>query len=86
MGVQAYEKGVRGGRRGELKKRIDSVVVAETLDRTQAEDKVTSLKFIAKGDLLHGLSAIALKNVFTENWVDYCQEIPTGSRRRTMCE
>ena len=33
------------------------------LDHTQAEDKITSLKIIAKGDLLHGVSAISVKSI-----------------------
>ena len=53
--------------RCEPKKLHDSVVVAETLDHTQAQDTVTSPEFIAKGDFLHGVSAIRvisfLKNV-----------------------
>ena len=40
---------------GEPKKRKHSVVVAKTLDYTHSEDKITSPKFIAKGDLLHGV-------------------------------
>ena len=51
--VQAYGKG-----KGEPKKRTNSVVVAKTLDHTQADDQVTTIKFIAKGDFLHGVSAI----------------------------
>ena len=42
----------------EPKKRNHSVVVAKTLDHTQAEETITSPKPIAKGDLLHGVSAI----------------------------
>ena len=53
---------------GEPKKRLNSVVVARTLDYTQAEDKITSLKFMAKGDLLHRRSAIAANSCFTEKW------------------
>ena len=45
------------------KKQNNSVVVSRTLDHTQAEDKLTSLKFSAKGDLLHGVSAIPLKSI-----------------------
>ena len=37
------------------KKRNNSVVVAKTLYCSEAEDKITSLQFIAKGDLLHGV-------------------------------
>ena len=53
------------------------MVVAKTLDLTQAEDEVTSLKFMAKGDLLHGMSAIPVKSSFTEIEV---------SIRRKVCE
>ena len=42
----------------EPQKRKNSVVVAKTLGRTQAEDKITSLKFIEKGDFLHGVTGI----------------------------
>ena len=38
---------------GEPKERMNSVVGTNTLDLIQAEDKITSLIFIAKGDLLH---------------------------------
>ena len=53
---------------GEPKRRLISVVVARTLDYTRAEDKITSLKFMAKGDLLHRGSAIAANSCFTEKW------------------
>ena len=49
---------------GEPKKRNNSVVVAETLDHTQAEEKVTSLTFRAKGDFLHAVSATPVKSFF----------------------
>ena len=39
------------------------MVVAKTLDLTQVEDKITSLKIIAKGNLLHGVSAIPVKSI-----------------------
>ena len=47
----------------EPKTRTNSVVVAVALDDTQAEDKITSLKFIAKGDRLHGVSAIPVNSI-----------------------
>ena len=40
---------------GEPKKPKNSVAVACTLDHTQQEDKLTLLKFMAKGALLHGM-------------------------------
>ena len=43
------------------KKRTDSVVVATTSDHTQAMEEVTLPKSRAKGDLLHGVSAIPVK-------------------------
>ena len=47
----------------EPKKRHDSVVVAKTSDHTHVQE-VTSLKFKAQGDLLHGVSAVPVKYVF----------------------
>ena len=47
---------------GEVKKRNNSVVVAKTLDLSQEEKKITSLNFMAKEDLLHGMSAIPEKS------------------------
>ena len=61
----------------EPKRRNNSVVVATTLDQTQAKDKNTPLKCIAKGDLQHGVSAT--------KWKDDCQEVPSGWRRKTIC-
>ena len=45
---------------GEPKKRNHSVTVTNTLDTTQ-EEEITSLKFKAKKDLLHVVSAIPMK-------------------------
>ena len=45
----------------EPKRRQSSVVVAKTLDHTQARSEVSSLNFIAKGDFLHGVSGISVK-------------------------
>ena len=42
----------------EPQKRKNSVVVAKTLGRTQAEEKITSLKLNEKGDFLHGVTGI----------------------------
>ena len=66
------------------KKRKHSVVVAKTLDYTPAEEKLTVLKFIAKPyarDVSHPSDIN-----FTENWREYCQEVPTVLRHRTICE
>ena len=52
----------------EPKKRTNSVVVVKTLDHTQAEDEITSLPFTAKGDLLHGVSAIPVKSILQNLW------------------
>ena len=41
------------------------VVVAQNLTTPKAEDRITSLLFVAKGDFLHGLSAIPAKSIFT---------------------
>ena len=46
---------------GEPKKRNHSVTVTNTLDTTQEEEEITSLKFKAKKDLLHVVSAIPMK-------------------------
>ena len=56
--------------RSEPRKRNNSVVVAKTVACTKAEDKVTSLNFIAKGDFLHGVSAIPVKSILQNVW-DY---------------
>ena len=61
----------------EPKKRKSSVVVAKPLVCTPAKDKITSLKFIAKGDLLHGVSASPVKSG---------KEVPTVSYRSKICE
>ena len=61
----------------EPKKRHNSVVVAKTLDHTQAEEKITSRNLTAKGDLLHW------EINFAKNCEEDCQEVPIGSRRRT---
>ena len=53
----------KGG--SEPKKRTNSMLVADTLDCTQAEDKITSLTFIGKGALQHGLSPLpVMSNCF----------------------
>ena len=44
-------------------KRKNSLVVAETLDHTKAEEEIPSLKVIAKGNVLHGISAIPVKSI-----------------------
>ena len=69
----------------EVKTRSNSVVVANTLDYTQAEDNITSVKFNAKGDLPHQVSAISVKPCFfLKVWEEDGEEVPTGSRRRTI--
>ena len=52
---------------GEPKKRDNFMVVAKTLDYTQA-GKVTSLEFRAKGDLLHGVSAVPVRSSVKTKW------------------
>ena len=71
---------------GKPKKRYNSVVVDKTLDLTQAEDEFISLRFMAKGNLQYGVSAIPVKTNHQEHWEYYCQEVPTGSRRSTICD
>ena len=61
-----------GGRRGEPKKRNNSVVVAKTWDYTQAQDKITSLEIIAKGDLLHSVS-YPVTSICRDNGEEYGQ-------------
>ena len=46
---------------GEPQKRNHSVTVTNTLDTTQEEEEITSLKFKAKKDFLHVVSAIPMK-------------------------
>ena len=70
--------------RSKPRKRCNCVVVAKTLDYTQAEDKNTSLKFFAKGDFLHRVSALPF--FIKKKWGEDCQEVLTGSGRRTICE
>ena len=45
----------------EPKKRHNSLVVAKTLDLTQADCKITLLKIIAKGSFLHRVLAVPSK-------------------------
>ena len=71
---------------GANRRKRNNSVVAQTLDYTQAEDKTTSLEFNATGDLPHGVSAIPAKSNLQKTWEACCQEVPTGSRRRTICE
>ena len=54
--IQGHESKLEAG--GETQKRKNSVVVAKTLGRTQAEEKITSLKLNEKGDFLHGVTGI----------------------------
>ena len=58
----------------------------QTLDHTQAEDKITWLKSISKGELLHGLSAIPVTSIIQKIGKDIVQRVPTVSRHRTICE
>ena len=54
----------KGG--SEPKKRTNSMLVAHTLDCTQAEDLITSLTFIGKGALQHGVSAFRVMSIVSE--------------------
>ena len=47
----------------ESKNQKNSVEVAKTLDFTEAEDKITSVKLIAKGYFQHGMSAILATSI-----------------------
>ena len=47
---------------GEPIKRKSSVDVAKTIDHSHAEEKPTSLKYMPKGDLLRGVSAIPVND------------------------
>ena len=61
FGVEcAFKHSEKAG--GEPKEGDNSVVAAKTLGRTQAEDKITSLKITANEDLLHGVSTIPVKS------------------------
>ena len=53
--------------RANTKIRNNSVVVAKTLDHTPAGEKITCPKIIAKGDLLHRVSAIPLESSLEKN-------------------
>ena len=59
---------------------------AKTLVRVHAEEKITALKFSAKVDLLCGVSAVPVKSLLQNVGKKYCQEVPKGSRHRTLCE
>ena len=52
------------------------VVVVKILDYTRADDEITSLKIITKGDLLHGVSSE----------INFKENREECSRRRTICE
>ena len=45
-----------------------SVASAKTLDHTPAGEKITCRKFIAKGDILHWVSALPLKSSLEKKW------------------
>ena len=51
------------------------MVVAKTSDHTQTEDKITSLKFIAKGNPLQGVSGVFQKNVVQKLCKNIVKEI-----------
>ena len=53
---------------GKPKRRKSSVVVATTLDHTQAEEELTSLKLIAEGDLVHGVRSSDVLGSQTDVW------------------
>ena len=76
MEVRVRSKHTENGG-SEPKKRQTSVVFSKKVDLTQAEGKyVTSLKRIAKGGLLHGVSAIPVKSIeqkIVKNIVKKCR-------------
>ena len=55
------------------------------LNLTQPEDEPHFVNFTAKGNFLHGMSAIPMKSNL-HNCVENCHEVPTVSRHRTPCE
>ena len=57
---------------GEPKKRNSSVAVAKTLEITQAEGDITSLKFTAKRDLQHAVSGNSAEIHLTAGWKVNC--------------
>ena len=68
----------------EPKKRNNSVVLAKTLDHTQSEEQITEIQ--SEGAFLHGVSAIPVTSIVAGKIWEYCQQVPTGSRRRTTCD
>ena len=50
-------------RLGANQRQTEYSVSREKMDHTQAVEKITSTKSVAKGDLLHGVSAIPVKSI-----------------------
>ena len=69
----------------EPKTRTNSVAVARTLDITKAREEMISLKFKAKGDFLHGVSAIRVRSIVQHVGKGNREIVPIVSRCATFC-
>ena len=77
---------------GEPKKWNNSVVAAKTLEVLQAEDKITLVKFMVKGSIVHGMSAAQVKSmlyrkvgkIFEKSIVPYRRKIFKENERRKV--
>ena len=79
-----FEHTDKAGR--EPKKRNSAVVVTKTLDCTQAEDKITSLKIHCEGRPSALGVSYSSETFLQEIWEEYRAKVLTGSRSRTFCE